>query len=64
LFIINIIGLGLGPTVVGVLADALSTRFGTESLRYSLVICSVANLWSALHYYVGANYLSDDLEKA
>ena len=64
LFVINIIGLGLGPTVVGVLADALNARFGTESLRYSLLICSAVNLWSALHYYIGANYLSDDLEKA
>ena len=64
LFVINIIGLGLGPTIVGVLADLLHARFGTESLRYSLLICSAVNLWSALHYYVGANYLSDDLETA
>ena len=64
LFIINIIGLGLGPTVVGVLADALHERFGVESLRYALVLCSLVNLWSAVHYYVGANYLAEDLEKA
>jgi len=64
LFIINIIGLGLGPTVVGVLADALHERFGVESLRYALVLCSLVNLWSAVHYYVGGNYLADDLEKA
>jgi predicted MFS family arabinose efflux permease len=64
LFIINIIGLGAGPTVVGILADLLRDRFGVESLRYALLICSLVNLWSALHYYIGANYLSDDLEKA
>ena len=41
LFIINIIGLGLGPTVVGMLADLLAPRFGVESLRYALLVCSL-----------------------
>jgi predicted MFS family arabinose efflux permease len=63
LFIINIIGLGFGPTVVGALADVLAPRFGVESLRYALLACSLINLWAAVHYWIGGRYLADELEK-
>jgi predicted MFS family arabinose efflux permease len=63
LFIINIIGLGAGPTVVGFVADLLMPRFGAESLRYALLLCSVVNLWAAAHYFVAGKYLENDLEK-
>jgi MFS family permease len=62
LFILNIIGLGLGPQVVGLLSDALAPSFGQESLRYSLLICGMMNLWAALHFYLGGKYLADDLK--
>ena len=61
LFIINIIGLGAGPQVVGVLSDALASSYGNESLRYSLLIVSFVNVWSAYHYYVAGKYLKEDL---
>ncbi|MEZ5557488.1 MAG: MFS transporter [Pseudomonadales bacterium] len=61
LFILNIIGLGLGPLTVGVLSDALAPRFGDESLRYSLLICGLVNAWAALHYYLGGRTLAADL---
>ncbi len=61
LFIINIIGLGLGPQVVGILSDLLSNSYGESSLRYALLICSLINLWAAYHYYVGGKYLKDEL---
>ena len=38
LLIINLIGLGIGPTMVGVISDMLVPRFGEDSLRYSLLI--------------------------
>lgn len=40
LLVFNIIGLGLGPFLTGVLSDVLSTAFGGESLRWAL-ICSL-----------------------
>ena len=61
LFILNIIGLGLGPQVVGVVSDLLSDRFAEDSLRYSLLICSFANLWAAFHYYKAGTFLEADL---
>ncbi|MGB1987448.1 MAG: spinster family MFS transporter [Parvibaculales bacterium] len=61
LFIINIIGLGFGPQVVGVISDILSDRYGTESLRYALLICSLVNIWAGIHYFLGGRHLKDDL---
>ncbi len=63
LFILNIIGLGLGPFAVGFFADLLSGRFGNESVRYALVICGLVEIWSAYHYWVAGKYLAQDLEQ-
>lgn len=62
LFILNIIGLGLGPQFTGILSDQLRPQFGDESLRWSLLICSTVNIWAAYHYYVAGKYLKQDLE--
>jgi MFS family permease len=37
LFINNLIGIGLGGLLIGVLSDALRARFGAESLRYAIL---------------------------
>jgi predicted MFS family arabinose efflux permease len=61
LFILNIIGLGLGPQFTGLLSDMLRPQFGDESLRWSLLICSLVNIWAAYHYYVAGKLLKADL---
>ncbi len=38
LLTINLIGLGIGPTMVGVLSDLLTPRYGDQSLRYALLV--------------------------
>ena len=63
LFVINIIGLGLGPQGVGILSDLLSDRFGQESLRYALLGTIVTfAAWSVLHYMLAARTLRADLK--
>lgn len=37
LFINNLIGLGLGSLLIGILSDALTAQFGDEALRYSVL---------------------------
>jgi hypothetical protein len=32
------------------------------SLRYSLVLVGLVNIWAALHYFIGAKLLRQDLE--
>ncbi|TXS95284.1 MFS transporter [Parahaliea maris] len=61
LFVLNVIGLGLGPTTVGLLSDVLGPRFGDDSLRYSLTVLSLACLWAAYHYYKAGQHLPHDL---
>ncbi|MEM9742523.1 MAG: MFS transporter [Pseudomonadota bacterium] len=62
LFILNIIGLGLGPTFVGWLSDQLEPSYGQESMRYALLAASFFNLWAAFHYFMAGRYLEADLE--
>lgn len=61
LFIINIIGLGFGPQMVGIVSDLLNPEFGKESLRYALLICSLFYIWAALHFYFAGRHLKNDL---
>ena len=62
-FILNLIGLGLGPLVVGMLSDLLAPTYGSESLRYALGIVSFVNLISAAFFFLAARKLLADLKK-
>lgn len=63
LFILNLIGLGLGPVFAGYLSDLLKPEYGEESIRYSLLFLAVfGNAWSALHYYLASRTLREDLK--
>ncbi len=64
LFVLNMIGMGLGPMCVGIVSDLLEPRFGIESIRYALlgVVVTCAS-WSVLHYGLAARSLRADLEK-
>lgn len=63
LFILNLIGLGLGPVFAGVLSDLFRGAYGEESIRYALfVLAVVGNLWSAFHYYMASRTLREDLK--
>ena len=58
LFIINLIGLGLGPTVVGFLSERLKPTYGDESVRYALLwVVVIGAAWATLHYLLAARTL-------
>jgi len=64
-FILNIIGLGAGPSSVGLLSDLLNPAYGVESLRYALLILvPLALVWSGFHYVMAARYVREDLQAA
>lgn len=64
-FILNIIGLGLGPQIAGTLSHLMTESFGVESMRYSLLaITAIVSPWSAFHYFVAAKHIEGDLELA
>ena len=51
LLVINLIGLGLGPTLIGVLSDALRPTYGEGSLRYAMMTFAAATPWALYHYW-------------
>jgi MFS family permease len=61
LFIQTIIGLSIGPFLVGLFSDLLQPTAGVSSLRYALVIVGLANIWAAGHYFLGSRTYRDDL---
>ncbi len=63
LLVINLVGLGLGPQLVGILNDALAPKWGDAAIRYSLSIVVVANLWGSAHYWMAARTLRADLRR-
>ena len=63
LFVINLVGMGLGPTFVGAISDNLVSVVGddTQSLRWALAIVSSMGVWGAYHYYVAGKYYPAEL---
>jgi MFS family permease len=63
LFIINLIGLGLGPLLVGRISDTLRPTYGDDSLRYALLIVVViGSAWATIQYLLAARTLEEDLQ--
>lgn len=63
LFVANLVGLGFGPQIIGILSDALAPRFGHQSLRYALLCFGCLNLWTGLHYWLASRTLKRDLAR-
>ena len=61
LFVQTLIGLGLGPLFAGMISDHLQPTVGAPSLSYGLVIVGLANIWAAVHYYLGGRSFREDL---
>jgi predicted MFS family arabinose efflux permease len=64
LFVLNIIGMGFGPQIVGIMSDVFAPAYGKESLRMALLVLCFINLWCALHYYLAGRTLKADLQSA
>ncbi|MED6342539.1 MAG: MFS transporter [Pseudomonadota bacterium] len=64
-FILNLIGLGLGPWVIGLLSDLLAPTLGQESLRHAMLYLLPAMMtWSVVHFYLASRTLKEDLANA
>ena len=53
----SLIGVGLGPQVVGALSDAFSASLGQESIRYAMLAVAVSNLLATAFYLLGSRGL-------
>ena len=66
LFILNIIGLGLGPQFTGIVSDLLFafTDYGENALRYALLVSLIFNVLSAVLYWMASRTIKEDLAKS
>lgn len=59
-FILNLIGLGCGPLVIGIVSDALVPEFGDMSLRWAFCVSFIAGIISLTMYFLaGRSYLEE-----
>ena len=64
LFIVNLIGMGLGSLIIGALSDGMTPQLGQDALRYALLIVMVFNVWAVYHYWRASAYMEADLKRA
>jgi MFS family permease len=64
LFIVNIVGAGAGPAVVGFLNDWFEPTHGALAIRYSLATLATTGVLGALCFYLSSRHLVDDLRDA
>jgi predicted MFS family arabinose efflux permease len=58
LFILNIIGMGLGPLMVGIVSDYMEPSVGIDGLRYGLLATTIFPIWGSFHMWRGGVLLS------
>jgi MFS family permease len=65
-FLINLVGLGLGPLTIGAISDLLRPALGdADGLRYAIIaVALTAKVWCISHFLLGARSLEDDLAAA
>lgn len=62
LFVINLIGLGLGPLFVGMLSDALGARMGeAEGVRWALLLSASVGLVAALLFWLARKTIREEI---
>jgi len=49
---LNLIGMGLGPLLVGVLSDALIPTHGDQALNAALAYFTLVGLWGSVHFWL------------
>ncbi len=64
LLVINLIGLGIGPMVVGMISDLMTEAYQEEALRYALMATAPVFLIAGLLLLLGATTLRRDLDNA
>jgi len=63
LFTNNLIGIGLGTTIIGFVSDSMRVRYGTESLRYAILAGTGFYLVAAGFLLFASRHLRTDWQK-
>jgi len=52
MFCLNLVGLSLGPLIVGFLSDVLQPEYQERSLPIALSVLALLSIWSAVHFWL------------
>jgi len=63
LFVVNMVGLGLGPLLVGLMNDLGTERFGSEVIRHSLLVMGLAGGSASVLFWLTSRHLPADLAR-
>lgn len=64
LFVIAVVGQGLGPQAVGILSDVLRPEVGNDSLRWAMSIVVLSKIFATWRFFVAGNHLKEDIDRA
>ena len=62
-FVLNLIGLGMGPLTAGLLSDHFTELYGVDGLRYALLCVATISATGVFMFVLGAKYLPGDFER-
>ncbi len=63
LFVLNMVGLGVGPILVGAMNDYLFVEHGVDAIRYSLAVMGVLGGFASLAFWMASKTLRSDLDR-
>ena len=63
LFLINIVGAGAGPFIVGALSDWFAPAYGAESIRYALSVVALSIVIGCSFLLLSGRYLRQDIAR-
>ena len=59
--LLNLIGVGVGPTMAGILSDIFAARYGADSVRWAMVCVLLLNLPAVWLFARAAHSIREDL---
>ena len=62
MFVFNMIGVGIGPTIIGLASDTLFANAGPRSLGYAILLVQIAGIWAAWHYWQAMRTMTTERE--
>lgn len=62
--LLNLIGVGVGPTLAGLLSDHFAAQYGADSVRWAMVCVLALNLPAVAVFWQAARFIRTDLDLA